>query len=697
MNISTILAMTFLLIPFLAVTYGEISKEDIAGSIDIKGLKHPYLVFSDQDKAAILARIAEDRESGDIMKGLLAEGNRLIHQPVDLTIPAQGKNTRGDWSEQDRDNKYERYYRSNIENALTLAFLYQMTGKPKYASKAFEFADAFCDLPTWTMRAHEFPIIYSRVMPWNVPDDQVSFSFDHTNGDSGREMAYVYDWLYPALNQRQRDRIRGALIEKVITRVRGNYEFHWWSTSYRCNWCGVCNSGVGMAGMALLNEHPQLVDVVAESFNRIDRMLNELGVDGGWQEGCGYWSYALRTSTQFAKALKRLTKGKYDLFKNPRLSANPVTFPLYMSVPPDLSIDFADSRSQRIGPTSLINLLAMETNHPAVSWYRNNVLGEGRDLLDIIWPRPAQNMTEPERKSIHFRTIDFWVMRNDFRDPESVIVAGKAGKNDDPHHGHLDIGQVVVFWQGQAFISETGRPFYDEKYFDEARWEYPHASSLGHNLIFVNGEKQISGKLYKQPYNYDVGGKVIEFRSSPDRDYALMDPTGAYPQKELKGWRRHVVFEKPDITLVVDEVACHKGGEIEARFHSQCRIEAFGRYALLKGEQDGAGDSALMALIPVLNNPFTIQMDRHAYLPVSATADLSWIPYLRIVSEAANDRSVIATLILPVQDKQEAEQIASSAALSMDGRKNVTLSFVRKERNFEVQFEAVPDGLVLEK
>jgi hypothetical protein len=236
-----------------------------------------------------------------------------------------------------------------------------MTGEQRYADKAFQFADAFCDLPTWTMRAHEFPIIYSRVMPWNVPDGQVSFNFDHFNGDAGREMAYVYDWLHPALSQRQRDRIRGALIEKVITPVRGDYEFHWWATAYRCNWCGVCNTGVGMAGLALLTENPQLTDVAAESYNRINSMLNELGIDGGWQEGGGYWSYALRTSSQFGKALQRLSKGKYDLFQNQRLRANPATFPLYLFVPPGRSVDFADSRGFRLGPTYLLNLLAAET------------------------------------------------------------------------------------------------------------------------------------------------------------------------------------------------------------------------------------------------------------------------------------------------------------------------------------------------
>jgi hypothetical protein len=644
---------------------------------------------------------------------MLAEGNRMLHQPVNFRIPEQGKNTRADWTEADRDRKYEQYYQTNSDNALTLAFLYQMTGEQKYADKAFEFADAFCDLPTWTMRPHEFPIIYSRVMPWNVPDDQVCFSFDHNNGDTGRDMAYVYDWLYPALNQRQRDRIRGALIEKVITRVRGNYEFHWWATSYRCNWCGVCNTGVGMAGLALLKEHPQLTDVVAESYNRIGHMLDELGLDGGWQEGGGYWSYALRTSVQFAKALQRVTNGKYDLFKNARLKANPATFPLYIFIPTRRSLNFEDSGGGLIGPTFLLNLLAAETNDARTIWYRQNAMGEGRDWRDIIWPRPQQTVEPPEQKSLHFRTIDFWVMRSDFLDAEKVIVAGKAGKNDDPHHGHLDIGNFVVFWKGQGFISEIPRPFYDEKYFDEARWDYPGASSLGHNLIFVNGEKQIPGKHYKQPYNYEIGGKVVKFESEPARDYVLMDPTKAYPQKELKGWRRHVLLDKTkNITLVLDEVKSAKGAEIEARFHSEAKIAAVENFVLLKGTGDwdrGQGrrnaaqsssdqmkDYGTMVLIPIQTGKFSIREDRHASLPVNASLELEWVPYFGVVTKATAEKTVLATLILPVANVEEAQQVAASAKLSeKDGQ--VTVYFMSGNTPHEFVFKAEKDGLMLSK
>jgi len=669
----------------------QISKSDIDKSIDIASLKHPYLYFTEEEKPALLERIQNDQECNDIFRELKAECTMLLYMPVDRNIPVQGKNTRAGWTEADRDNKYENYYKLNRSSAFKLAFLYQMTGEKKYAEKAFEFADAFCDLPTWTLRPHEFPVIYSRIMPWNVNDDQVNFNFDHLNGDSGRLMAAVYDWLYPALTQAQRDRIRGALIGKVVTRVRGNYEFHWWATAYRCNWCGVCNSGVGLAGLALLTENPQLTDIVAESYNRINSMFNQLGVDGGWQEGGGYWAYGVDASVFFADALNRLTHSKYNLFENERLKNNPATFALYISLPGNKSLNFEDSHGDKLpGDTYLIDKLAAETNSKVAMWYRDELFGAGTDIFDIIWSKPTIEAMPPQNASRLFRTINWWVMRSDFKNPENVVVAGKAGKNDDPHHGHLDIGHFVVYWQNEYFIRDLGSGAYDEKYFDDMRWNYPQASSEGHNVIFVNGEKQLPGKLRKQPYNYNVGGEVLDFRTSEKQDYVLMDPTNAYPKQELKSWRRHIVLDKPVVTVVLDEIESSPDSEIRVRFHPGVDYEKNDRFVLLKGEK------GKMALIPVMLQNFDIEPGRHACQFINATSEFHWAGYFDTVIHSKSDKTLVGTIILPVKDAGEAGRIASSARMKTDASGNVSVSFSNGKK-YLLEYQNSEGKLLLKK
>ena len=341
-----------------------------------------------------------------------------------------------------------------------------------------------------------------------------------------------------------------------------------------------------------------------------------------------------------------------------------------------------------IGSPHLINKLASETDNREAAWYRD-FLGEGNDIFDIIWPRPDFVGVPPKESSKHFRTLDWWVMRSDFGSVDKVLVAGKAGMNDDPHHGHLDIGQFVVHWKGEYFIQDLGRIGYDEKYFDEARFDYPEASSIGHNVLFVNGEKQISGKYYKQPYDYSVGGKVLQFTTSEKQDYVIMDPTNAYPKKELKKWRRHVLLEKPEVVVVIDEVQANPGSKIEVRFHPGVDHEKKEGYVMLSGK-DGK-----MALIPLTDNEFDIVPGRHASQFVNATKDFHWLDYFDTEVTSKNDKTIIGTVILPVKSSDEAREISNSSEFTLADSGELSLSFSKMGINYAYTFQNGKDGLKL--
>jgi len=670
---------------FLCVTAcADVTADDIAKSL-AKNIEHPYLYFTEREKPEILGRIHNDPKSRDIMNRLVAEANRLLHTPVETPLPRQLKDSRFDTS-----GKFLSVYGSYRNAAFTLAFLYQMIGEERYARKSFEFARAICDMDTWVMRACQFAKAHKRVSPWNVIDDKVVFTYAIIASSTTGNMTAVYDWLYPALTREERDWIRGALLEKAITQVRGNWEYHWWSTAYRCNWCTWCCHGLGLAALTLLTEDPHLVDVVAESYNRMTRTLDEFGQDGGWAEGGSYGVHTLKMTLYFGDALKRLTDGMYNIFNHPALVKKSANLGLYLSFPSGRSANIADCSGGRLGDSVLYNKIALETGNRHAAWLRDNRFGAGRDIFEIIWPHHAVKGELPENASLHFRSIGWIMMRSDFTDPENVTIACKAGKNDDPHHGHLDVGQFLINWRGTAYIKDHGAATYDELYFDAEKYDTPHASSDGHNLIFVNGEKQIPGKRFRMAVDETVGGEVLEFRTGSKRDYTLLDPTNAYPGKELKLWRRHIILEKPVITVVVDEVESHsKDAEIEARFHSDCRQIVKDGYTLLDGEK---GD---MALIPVTGGDFSFRPARHAYTAIQKNAKPQWIPYNGTIVHASGDRTVIAHIILPVETDSEAREIVKSAERSVDRSGTFILSFEKSGNTYTYRFNKTKEGLIL--
>lgn len=682
------------LLLFLAVipagkVMSDVTASDIASSVD-RTLTHPYLFFTEADKPALRERIENDRECRNIFERLLAEANRLIYTPVTKVPPQPMEKGPQMFDSDEESSEFMNTWYSYRSSAYNLAFVYQMTGDERYAKKAFEFAREVCDMPSWVFRAHQFPVVYDRVMPWNVSDDQFMFTYEIVTSDTAAMMASVYDWIYPVLTKKERDWIRGGLMGKAIAPVRGCWDYHWWATAYRCNWCAWCCNGIGLASLALLSENPELTDMTAESYNRIGKTLDQIGVDGGWQEGGSYWGQTTRMSILFADALRRMTGGKFNLYHHPKLMTNPVNFPLYTSIPPSTSLNFEDAGGRsRVGEARLYNKIALESGNPEAAWIRANWFGEGRDIFDIIWPKNNVKPALPEKASIHFRSIDWVVMRSDFTDPEKVVVACKAGKNDDPHHGHLDCGQFMVYWRGQAFIADLGTGAYDEKYFGPEKYDTPHASSRGHNLIFVNGECQVPGKVKDKPMDESIGGKVLEFRDGASRDYTLLDPSNAYRKTSLKKWRRHIVHDKPEVTVVVDEIWCAPGAEIEARFHSDATQVPGKEYTILKG------DKGTMAIIPVTDEPFAFRPERHAYQALFKNEAFKWIPYNGTVVTAKNDKTVIAHIILPVADEKEAARIAGSVKKTTDGSGGINFSLAKGGKKYVYAFTANNEGLVL--
>ena len=520
---------------------------------------HPYLLFTAAEKPALQRRLREDPAAAEIWRRLEREGQQLLTKPVDRAPPPRELHTRY----LGRDD-YRRAVGQHTEAAYTLAFLYQMTGDARYVAPALAHADVVCAQDSWVQSAHYYEIIYPRVWPYGARDDQVVFTYDITAAATSQRLACIYDWLYPALNKAQRDRLRGALLEKAIVRVRGNYEYYWWSTAYRCNWSGICHSGLGLAALALLHEDPQLVDVVARAGEGVWQLLENIGPDGGWSEGRHYWAFGLGESLVFIDALRRATGGQVDLFRHRHLRTHPVDFALF-----GLTAGFGDDGGTPAGTPHAIHKLAQESGDPHAAWYAQHFLpAGGGGIMELLWPPTTVRPRAPAEASKHFASVGWAVLRRDFQ-ADALTLAVRAAPNDDPHHGHLDCGSFNLTWHNLTFVGEIPRAPYDEQYFNDTRWNYLAARSRGHNVVLVNGEEQVCAKLKDQPWrSAGMGGRITAYHSEPGWKAVALDATGAYAGRELKRWRRWLLLDtERNLALVVDRVGAAPGATIEVLFH----------------------------------------------------------------------------------------------------------------------------------
>jgi hypothetical protein len=273
-------------------------------------------------------------------------------------------------------------------------------------------------------------------------------------------------------------------------------------------------------------------------------------------------------------------------------------------------------------------------------------------------------------------------MQTSFTDENTVTIVCKAGKNDDPHHGHLDCGQFIVNYKDNNFISEPAKAEYDLYYFAKERWDYVQASSAGHNVVSVNGEHQIPAKVKDQPWKENIGTDIDEFYTSEEQDYVVMkNLEQAYPGREMKSWERKIVLQKPFVTVVIDKIGSEKNAEIRSRIHPGGSLDMKEQYYTITSEK---GD--VMAVVPFSNQQITMQKHRHASLRTHEFSRFQWIPYVDTYAEAETSQTIIGYLIFPFSGEAETGQIIQSVNLQKNRGNDVTLSYAYEGVDYKIPF-----------
>lgn len=107
------------------------------------------------------------------------------------------------------------------------------------------------------------------------------------------------------------------------------------------------------------------------------------------------------------------------------------------------------------------------------------------------------------------------------------------------------------------------------------------------------------------------------------------------------------------------------------------------------------GNKGKMALIPAIEGDFAFRPGKHACRQIDAISDFYWIPYFGTVLKAKSNKTVIGTVILPVDDESEAGEITRSIKRTVDSAGNFILSFVKEGKEYVYTFQKGSEGLVL--
>ena len=270
--------------------------------------QHPRLFITPQGIEALPRSAQTDPVLARLVTKLLEEADRLlIQEPTEFLIIGPRMLARA---------------QQILTRVSTLALAFRLTRAAKYLERTKRELLAAAAFPHWN--------------PSHFLD----------TAELCTAFAIGYDWLYSDWPEEDRLAIKQALVEKGLKAGAAAYQAKAWWISVPSNWNLVCNGGLTMGSLALIDEEPELAQAILDTANaNIPLTMASFQPDGAWEAGPDYWAYTCRYAAFTIEALTTALGKDFDLSQAPGFSQTGL-FPLYCTAPSGGSFNFADAKPE---------------------------------------------------------------------------------------------------------------------------------------------------------------------------------------------------------------------------------------------------------------------------------------------------------------------------------------------------------------
>ena len=438
---------------------------------------------------------------------------------------------------------YFREFRRVIDNAMsTLALAYVLSGDERYGLAAKRI---LLEVESWGI---EGPM--SVMAPWG----------DEPGLSMAKHGHRAYDWLYDLFDESERQRVREMTIgraRQVLTRLK------------RADYLATPGESHNGRLIAYLSEYAvTLKDEAPDAAEWLDYSLRALTTfyphwgdrDGGWAEGI---SYALSYNLIYLGALESLLAATgYNLYQRP-FYQRVRRFLLYCTSPVAEIKPFGDGFEGGVGSSGATLMMhhGRRFRDPACVWYARqtgaSVTGDPLIALLTEDDVPAAAPSDLPAAAV-FRGVGWAAMHCALDKPrEDTFILFKSSPYGSVSHSHADQNSFAILKGGRGLAIPSG--YYGPAYGmpHHAQWT---RQTKAHNSILVNGEGQLWGSARAQ-------GRILDFRHQRALTYVAGDAAAAY-QGKLKQFVRHLIFLRPALVAVLDELEAPAAAEFRWLLHA---------------------------------------------------------------------------------------------------------------------------------
>jgi hypothetical protein len=488
-------------------------------------------------------------------------------------------------------------------------------------------ADAIDKNTAYRTRAIEELMNLLQWSTW-VDPSRPELSFDRCTAEASLACVLGLDWLWEFLTEDQRGKTETALRQRVIEPYLDSVRRQVWWRETANHWNAVLNAAAGMAALALGDEDQQAALAYEQAKANLKPFYNALGQEGGWEEGIGYWGYAIRSVLLLAETSARLLDDQSLLHH--RGMDRTALFPIYFS-PNGHAASFGDSAELPLH--GALYLLARYFDRPEVIWWLDEYTGT-HDVSTFGWSTAGLSIlfhpawdgkprVEPKLAPVKvYEQIGWGAMADHWPHP-TFYVAAKTG-DLSASHAQRDMNSIQLQIDGEMLLADVGHPSHESGYFSDARSDYYEVQARAHNTVTIAEED----------HRPDTIGRIIAHGHSDGTRWMTCDSKEACG--EAVKFFRHLVMQsdgQDQFLVVLDELNLVSPEQADLYWHAGGTIEMdaermVGRIAGLRT----ALHFGLACSVPATLTQHTRQLQHHRN-----------DPYLR-VSAGMIDRGFFATI-----------------------------------------------------
>lgn len=461
---------------------------------------------------------------------------------------------------------YERIHFERRNALASLVIAACMEGTDRFLDDIVNGLWALCEESFWGVPAHNQAC---RFPDAPLPDTSERV-FDLFAGETASLLAWTHylladalDGVSPVICDRMRREVRERLIDPYLAR-----DDFWWMGLNSAqspdaprrvnNWNPWCNSNALVAALLLEEDRTRRSAVVGKALRSLDAFLATYHADGGCDEGPSYWGRAGGSLFDCLELLYSASGGQIDVYDEPLIAEIGRYLYRVFIGGENYFINFADGGArvdicadlvyrygQRIGDE---NLMALGSSAHHLHRRTGRIPPLTGSLLRVLPALfhyaqiDAATIPPPYVRDVWLDGIEVMAAREQGGTDRGLYVAAKGGHNNESHN-HNDVGQFLVFCDGEPLFIDVGVETYTARTFSPQRYEIWTMQSAYHNLPTVGGAQQAAGR--------EFAAREVVWEADDSHAQLSLDIAAAYPSEAgVETWRRVVRLDRGEEPVV---------------------------------------------------------------------------------------------------------------------------------------------------